>query len=192
MKKTSFLPLVILFGFLVVQAACSGKKEGAGVSGDALTGTTWQFDHATGLTTVALTPATNIQTTTLYLENANQAPFKNQKLLFYDATRFGGIIPVSLRGPVAATGTYTRQGNQLRFIFNFFGYNDTPGKTQDLKIDSGKTAAYLNILRQDDDELVLIQDLQSLSDMEAINQKDPNQRALYAKSTATYFYKRVK
>ncbi|MCY7349167.1 MAG: hypothetical protein LH606_00635 [Cytophagaceae bacterium] len=184
MKISRFL----LVSFLLIQSACSDKTS---TSNTGLTGTVWQFDHATGLTTVALTPATSIETTTQYIETADQAPFKNQKLIFYDASNFGGLVPLSLHGPVAATGTYTQKGDQLQFTFNFRGYHATPGSTQGLTPDSGKTAAYLRIVRQSDDELVLLQDVESLGAMEDINQKDPDKRALYAKSTATYYFKRV-
>lgn len=173
---------------LIALAGCAPQKE---ETTNALAGTVWQFDHATGLTQVTLNPSVSISTTTQDLELANQAPFKTQKLMFFDGTRYGGIVPVSLTGPVASTGTYEVKGNQVRFTFEFTGYRETPNDTQGLSPDPKHTAAILQVVNRTDDELVLLQDVPSLQEMETLNQPDSSKRAIYVKSTATYFFRRV-
>lgn len=185
-KKGAFAVAAML---LVVAAGCSSQTD---ETTNALAGTKWQFDHATGLTQVTLNPSVNIYTTTQYLENANQAPFKSQKLMFFDANRYGGIVPVSLTGPVASTGTYEVKGNQVRFTFGYKGYRETPNDTQGLTPDPAHTAAILQVVKRTDDELVLLQDVPALQEMETINQSDETKRAIYVKSTATYHFRRVK
>jgi hypothetical protein len=172
----------------VFLTACS-PKNGANTG---LSGTAWQFDHATGVIFVTPNPSASLQTITQYLENADQARFKTEKLRFFDNTRYGGIVPVALTGPVASTGTYTQQGNELRFTFTHRGYRDTPNDTQGLTPDTAGTFACLKIDRQTDDELVLLQDVPCLQEMEAVREKDPDKRAVYSRATATYYFRRVR
>ena len=179
---------VSIFLGMVALSACSPQNE----TTNALSGTKWQFVRATGFTTVTLNPKTSIYPTTQNLDLANQEPFKTQKLIFFDDTRYGGIVPVSLTGPVASTGTYTVQGNTVRFTFEFKGYREQPNDTQGLTADPRHTTAILQVANRTNDELTLLQDVPALQEMENANQPDANQRAIYVKSTATYYFRRVK
>lgn len=174
---------------LAVLAGCSPKNEDAT---NKLAGTTWQFVRATGITQVTLNPSASIYTTTQNLDLANQEPFKTQKLIFFDGSRYGGIVPVSLTGPVASTGTYTVEGKKLRFTFDYKGYREQPNDTQGLTPDPSHTTAILQATLPSDDELVLLQDAPALQEMETANQPDEAKRAIYVKSTATYYFRRVK
>lgn len=174
---------------LVILAGCSPKTE---ANTNRLAGTKWQFVRATGITQVTLEPARSIQITTQNLDFANQTPFKTEKLIFFDGTRYGGIVPVSLTGPVASTGSYAVDGSKLRFTFDFKGYREQPNDTQGLTPDPNHTTAIFQATLASDDELVLLQDVPALQEMESLNQPDEAKRALYVKSTATYYFRRVK
>lgn len=178
---------VALLG-LIVLAGCAPKNEAI----NALTGTKWQFVRATGFTTVTLDPSASIYTTTQNLDLANQEPFKTQKLIFFDDSRYGGIVPLSLTGPVASTGTYTVEGKKVRFTFDYKGYRNLPNDTQGLTPDPKHTTAILQATLRSDDELELLQDAPALQEMETLNQPDEAKRAIYVKSTATYIFRRVR
>lgn len=174
---------------LAVLAGCSPKTETAT---NRLAGTKWQFVRATGITQVTLNPSASIQVTTQNLDFANQAPFKTEKLIFFDGSRYGGIVPVSLTGPVASTGSYAVNGSKLRFTFDYKGYREQPNDTEGLTPDPNHTTAIFQATLPSDDELVLLQDVPALQEMETHNQPDEAKRAIYVKSTATYYFRRVK
>ncbi len=171
---------------LALLVGCSTQNE------NALSGTTWQFDHAEGAIVVTPNPSVSLQTITQYLENANQAPFKTEKLRFFDDGRYGGIVPLALTGPVASTGTYTHQGDELRLTLTHRGYRDTPNDLTGLTPDSAKTFVCLKLARHTADELVLLQDVPCLQAMETANQKNEDKRAVYSRATATYTFRRVR
>jgi len=174
---------------LAILAGCSPQTEEATTT---LTGTKWQFVRATGITQVTLNPTASIQVTTQNLDFANQAPFKTEKLIFFDDTRYGGIVPVALTGPVASTGSYAVDGSKLRFTFDYKGYREQPNDTQGLTPDPHHTTAIFQATLPSDEELVLLQDVPALQEMETRNQPDEAKRAIYVKSTATYYFRRVK
>jgi hypothetical protein len=174
---------------LAILAGCSPKNED---TTNQLASTKWQFVRATGFTTVTLDPSASIYTTTQNLDLANQEPFKTQKLIFFDDSRYGGIVPLSLTGPVASTGTYTVEGKKVRFTFDYKGYRDLPNDTQGLTPDPKHTTAILQATLRSDDELELLQDAPALQEMETLNQPDEAKRAIYVKSTATYIFRRVR